>query len=46
MATQQSLVSQAGQMMSAPLMDPSKNPDATEMAQQLTQQQTPPPQDG
>jgi len=28
--------------MSAPLMDPSKNPDAAEMAQQLTQQQQPP----
>ena len=42
MASQQQLLGQAGQMMSAPLMDPSKNPDAAEMAQQLTQQQQPP----
>tara|TARA_R100000482_G_scaffold90406_1_gene37028 strand:- start:850 stop:2004 length:1155 start_codon:yes stop_codon:yes gene_type:complete len=40
MATQQSIVGQAGQMMSAPLMDPSKNPDAAELAQQITQQPT------
>ena len=44
MASQQQILGQAGQMMSAPLMDPSKNPDAAEMAQQLTQQQ--PPADG
>jgi len=42
MASQQQLLGQAGQMMSAPLMDPSKNPEAAEMAQQLTQQQQPP----
>ena len=40
MATQQSIVGQAGQMMSAPLMDPTKNPDAAELAQQITQQPT------
>ena len=42
MASQQQILKQAGQMMSAPLMDPSKNPDAAEMAKQITQQQQPP----
>jgi hypothetical protein len=35
------LVDQAGQMVSAPLMDPSKNPDAANLAQQFTQSQSP-----
>lgn len=35
MAAQQSLIDQAGQMASAPLMDPSKNPAAQELADQL-----------
>ncbi len=39
MYSQKSLVDQAGQMASAPLMDPSKNPDAADLAQQFTQQQ-------
>ncbi len=49
MQTQQqaSLLGQAGQLASAPMMDPSKNPDATEMIQQVmgqAQQQQPAPQ--
>ena len=32
-----SLVDQAGQMAGVPLMDPTKNPDAADIAQQLTQ---------
>lgn len=43
MYSQKSLVDQAGQMASAPLMDPTKNPDAADLAQQFTQQ---PPVDG
>ena len=39
MYSQKSLVDQAGQMASAPLMDPTKNPDAADLAQQFTQQQ-------
>ena len=41
---QRSLVDQAGQMASAPLMDPTKNPQAQELAQQFQQQQQPPEQ--
>ena len=33
-AAQQSLVEQAGQLASAPMMDPSKNPEAMEQLQQ------------
>ena len=36
-ATQQSLVDQAGQLAGTPLMDPSKNPDAMDQANNLTQ---------
>ena len=42
-AQQQALLQQAGQLASAPMMDPSKNPDAMETAAQVLnpQQQTP-----
>ena len=42
-ALQQSLTDQASQLMSAPVFDPSKNPDAQQMAQQVMNPQTPPP---
>ena len=44
MASSKSLVDQAGQLAGTPMMDPSKNPEAMNMAQQLIQQQ--PPTDG
>ena len=44
MQQQQALVDQAGQLMSNPLMDPSKNPAAAEISEQIAQQQ--PPVDG
>ena len=46
MGIQKSLVDQAGQMASAPLMDPTKNPQAQELAQQFSQQQPPEQLDG
>jgi hypothetical protein len=42
MQQQQALVDQAGQLMSNPLMDPSKNPAAAEISEQIAQQQQPP----
>ena len=42
MAQQQALVSQAGQLMSNPLMDPSKNPAAAQISEQIAQQLEPP----
>lgn len=41
-AQQQALVAQAGQLMSNPLMDPSKNPAAAQISEQIAQQQQPP----
>jgi hypothetical protein len=41
-AQQQALVDQAGQLMSNPLMDPSKNPAAGQISEQIAQQQQPP----
>ena len=46
MGIQKSLIDQAGQMASAPLMDPTKNPQAQELAQQFSQQQPPEQLDG
>ena len=40
---QQALLQQAGSLASSPMMDPSKNPDAQQMAQQVMNPQTPPP---
>ena len=42
MQQQQALVDQAGQLMSNPLMDPSKNPVAAGISEQIAQQQQPP----
>ena len=46
MGIQKSLVDQAGQMASAPLMDPTKNPQAQELVEQFSQQQPPEQLDG
>jgi hypothetical protein len=41
MAAQQSMVDQAGQLASSPMMDPTKNPQAQEMINEYTGQGTP-----
>ena len=42
---QQALLQQAGQLAGAPMMDPSKNPDAMDMAQQVLRPPNTPPEE-
>ena len=43
-SAQQSIVDQTGQLAGTPLMDPTKNPQLAEQAQQVLQNIVPPPQ--